>query len=105
LLVRPSRPLITAALVGSGLVIVLWLISRLVGVPIGPDHGATEPFGILDVLASAAEVVTVGAGILSLRYWAGRPLWRLRTWTLSMRGIAFFCVTGAVAATLVGSRS
>jgi hypothetical protein len=69
LLARPTRRLVAAGLAGSGLVVVLWLISRLVGVPIGPDNGSTESFGVLDSLATLAEVATVSAAVLTLRTW------------------------------------
>jgi hypothetical protein len=76
LLVRPTRPLVMAGVIGSGLVVAFWLFSRLVGVPVGPDGGATESFGLLDVLASAAETVTFVGGAVCLlrsRAWGCRP--------------------------------
>jgi hypothetical protein len=44
---------------GNAAVIVLWLLTRLVGVPIGPDAGDTEPFQLLDVTASTCEALVI----------------------------------------------
>ena len=42
---RPRRSVVLAGTIGCGLVVVLWLVSRTLGVPIGPDNGGTEPLG------------------------------------------------------------
>lgn len=105
LLSRPSRALTKAGIAASGLVVVLWLASRLVGVPVGPDNGATESFGQLDVVASAFEVLTVIAGALSLRSWLQTPTWRLRMWTGAMRAAATLCVAGTIALSIISPRS
>ena len=55
-LARPSRGLLLAGAAGNAAVVGLWLVTRLVAVPLGPGAGETEPFGGLDVLASAAEI-------------------------------------------------
>ena len=61
LAVRPSRDLLVAgALVNAGTV-ALWLASRTVGLPLGPEAGAPEQLGVLDVVASAAELLLVVA--------------------------------------------
>lgn len=105
LVVRPTRSLVTAGMAASAVVVALWLVSRLAGVPIGPDHGATEAFGRLDILASVAETATVIAGAFALRRWYGSPTWRLRMWSLNMRAVGTLCIVGAVAAGVVGPRS
>ncbi len=58
-LARPSRPLIAAGLVGNVAVIILWLITRTVGIPLGPAAGSTEAVGGLDVLATMFEIIIV----------------------------------------------
>jgi hypothetical protein len=75
-LCRPSRQLLLAGASASAAVVLLWLATRTVGIPIGPAAGGVESVGVLDVLASLAEVLTVlGAGA-SLRVatppWLGR---------------------------------
>jgi hypothetical protein len=105
LLVRPTRPVVMTGVIGSGLIVAFWLFSRLAGVPVGPDNGGAEPFGLLDIFASAAETLTLVGGAICLLRAAGAPGWRLRTWTVGMRGLATFCVAGSLVASLIGSRS
>jgi hypothetical protein len=84
-LVRPSRRMLAAAAAGSLAVVVLWLVSRFVGVPVGPDNGAVEAVGVLDVVATAAELVTAGACLAVLAGGTLRPAWRWSTWGLALR--------------------
>jgi hypothetical protein len=102
---RPTRRLVLAGVVGSGLIIGLWLVSRLVGVPIGPDNGGTEEFGVLDILATAAEVVVVGCGLRALRSWHLRPTWRWSQWPTAFRLAAPLGVVATVMASLLSARS
>jgi hypothetical protein len=77
-IVRPSRRLLLVGLVGNAVVILVWLISRTTGLPIGPEAGAPEPAAFIDVLSTILEVAIVaGTAMLVLR---GRP-------TPSMRGL------------------
>ncbi len=64
---RPSRgALLCGALVNAAL-IVLWILSRTAGLPIGPQPWVAEPLGTVDAIAAAAEVVIVlAAGCLLL---------------------------------------
>lgn len=66
-LVRARRAELLAALSFSLTVVVLWALTRFVGVPIGPDDGATEGLGVLDVFASACELLTAAALLYLLR--------------------------------------
>src|SRR6266571_4438604 len=50
-IVRPSRRLLRAAILGNALLLAVWLVSRTLGVPLGPDPGIAEPIGLLDALA------------------------------------------------------
>ena len=53
----PSRPLYLAGAVANALVVVLWIVSRTTGVPVGPGAGEAEPVALPDTLATAFEVV------------------------------------------------
>src|SRR5689334_14518097 len=61
LLGRPRRELVALVAYGSAAVVVLWLVSRTTGLPVGPQRWAPEGFGVLDVVSSAAELVTAVA--------------------------------------------
>ena len=77
-IVLPSRRLLLVGLVGNALVVLVWLFSRTIGLPIGPEAGAPEPAAFVDVLSTILEVAIVaGTAMLVLR---GRP-------TPSMRGL------------------
>jgi hypothetical protein len=72
-----ERVLIPAAVVSLGTVAV-WIVSRTVGLPIGPWAGRAEPFGMPDIVASVDELV-LAAVILAIvrpeRRLAARLAW------------------------------
>jgi hypothetical protein len=65
LLVRPSRPLLAVGAIGNLAIVGLWLLTRLVGIPLGPGAGTTEEFGGLDILAAGFEL-TMALGAIAL---------------------------------------
>lgn len=67
LLMRPRVFLLVAGALGNIMTIGLWLVSRTVGLPLGPEAGHPEPVGALDILATTAELVLIGAVVLALR--------------------------------------
>jgi tryptophan-rich sensory protein len=56
---RPSRTLLVAAGLGNAAVIVLWTLTRTVGLPIGPETWQPEAVGALDVISTLFEVALV----------------------------------------------
>src|ERR1700712_1833073 len=52
----PSPRLVMYAAVGSLLVVGLWLVSRTVGLPIGPSIWTPDPVGAIDTIASGDEI-------------------------------------------------
>lgn len=71
----PGRPLLLAGLAGNALVVVVWLVSRTTGLPIGPEAGTPEPSAFLDVLSTVLEVgiVVVVATLLLRRRTSKEP--------------------------------
>ena len=63
------RDLRVVAVLAAGNVatIALWLLTRLVGIPGGPESGTREAFASQDILASALEALTVAAALVLLR--------------------------------------
>ncbi|WP_183095058.1 hypothetical protein [Nocardioides stalactiti] len=55
---RPDRVLFTAGLVGSAVVVAIWAVSRIVGLP-SIAGGRPEPIGALDVAATGWELVVI----------------------------------------------
>jgi len=61
LVLRPDPRVVRAGLVASLAVVSLWAVTRSVGIPLGPERGAIEQVGVLDVIATAAELVAAAA--------------------------------------------
>jgi hypothetical protein len=110
-LARPRRAELSAALAFSLGVVVLWAFTRFVGVPIGPDNGATEELGVLDIFATLAELLSAGALVYVLRsgrYSAQRsvaPAWRWSLWPALTRAILAATVVAVPLLSIFASRS
>jgi hypothetical protein len=61
----PSRLLLVGALIGNAIVVVVWIVSRTVGLPLGPEAWAVEPASFLDVLSTFLEIGIV-AGVATV---------------------------------------
>ena len=63
--VVPDRVLV-AAIVATAAVIAVWLVSRTVGLPIGPWAGEAEAIGVSDAIVTITELVIVAllAGLI-----------------------------------------
>ena len=64
--VRPTRVLLVGGVAGNVAVVLLWLLTRLVAVPLGPGAGQREAFGRLDVFATSCELLVIVAAVLLL---------------------------------------
>jgi len=94
LLRSPSRRLLLAAVAGSLAVIALWVVSRFWGVPVGPDNGATEAIGVLDVTATVLEGLTAVGCFVVWRQDVVRPAWRWSLWSLPVRLLLLVLAVG-----------
>jgi hypothetical protein len=56
---RSNRTLLRAGIAGNGSVVLVWAYTRLIGVPLGPGRGEIESVGVLDILATSAELLIV----------------------------------------------
>ena len=96
MILQPSRSLLVVGLVGNALVVLVWLASRTIGLPIGPEAGAAEPAAFVDVLSTILEIAIVaGAAGLLLR---GRPTTSVRGLTVWL-GLAALVVVLAILTT------
>ena len=66
LLTFRSRLLTSLVAGGNAMIVVLWLVTRVVGIPIGPQAGEVERVQLLDVTASTAEAAVVVCCVLAL---------------------------------------
>jgi FtsP/CotA-like multicopper oxidase with cupredoxin domain len=65
MLLRPSRRLFLAAAAGTAGVIGLYLVSRTVGVPVGPRPGQPEMVGFTDIACTTMELVSLPLFVLA----------------------------------------
>lgn len=62
LLLRPSRSVLLLGIIGNSSTVLLWLVTRVVGMPFfGPEAWGVEKVGVIDVCASASEAAIVVA--------------------------------------------
>lgn len=64
---RSDRWVLAVGSVVNLVVILVWLLSRTVVVPLGPGVGHPEPVALADAVASGFEVLLVAAALILLR--------------------------------------
>jgi hypothetical protein len=75
LLVRPSRGALRATCLLNLVLVGLWIVSRTVGLPVGPEAGVAHAASFVDLTCVALEVALVlAAGVLLVRPTAGAGL-------------------------------
>jgi hypothetical protein len=108
-MMRPSRRVWLAGAVGNALVIVVWILSRTVGLPLGAEAGHAEPVGFVDALSTAYEALLV-AGAAALAWsatsralrsgWARAAIWAVGGLVVPLTLLAVLNAVGAL--TLLG---
>jgi hypothetical protein len=64
---RPSQRIVRYVAAMSAAIVVLYLVSRTTGLPVGPAPWRPEPLGALDIAATGAELVTLVGCAAQLR--------------------------------------
>ncbi|MBI1742268.1 hypothetical protein HYR54_04285 [Candidatus Acetothermia bacterium] len=63
------RTLYMLGIIGNGAIIILYLITRFVGIPfLGPDAGKVEPFTPISVLSKLIELATIVCLVLLMKH-------------------------------------
>jgi hypothetical protein len=86
---------INAAVIG------LWLVSRTIGLPVGPEPWTREAVGTADIVCSALEAVVVVLLVLALRrprVRESRALTRPQRWTVAIGAMGVAVITGVALA-------
>jgi len=99
LVAYPSRRVFALATLNVA-VIATWVVSRTVGVPVGPNSGVAEDVGLPDSIATALEaVIVLGSAVLLWRSRGGRGFRVVRgsRWLVSAAAVA--CVIVAAVST------
>jgi hypothetical protein len=65
---RASRRLLLVGAIGNAATIVVWAVSRTIGLPVGPERWHAEAISPADVVATVLEVVIVMAAATLLRH-------------------------------------
>jgi hypothetical protein len=65
----PTRMVLLLGIVGNSAIVLLYLVTRVVGIPLfGPEAGDVEDVGLVDVCATASEAaIVIALGALLLR--------------------------------------
>lgn len=95
-IVRPTRRLLALGAIGNALVIATWFVSRVWGVPVGPDSWEPEPVSLADALATGFEagIVLLSVAVLVRPALAQRSLRpRLGLAALGTSGLAVAVVS------------
>ncbi len=101
LAVRPTRRLALAMAAGSAALVGVWVVSRTVGLPIGPTPGKPEEIGLTDVICSLLEILSV---VLLLALGVRPPQRRIRrVWLAIVAALPSALLAGGLAATAVAA--
>jgi signal transduction histidine kinase len=63
---RPDRALLVTGAIGNGMIVALWVVTRTIGLPVGPEPWRAENVGAFDVLATVLELTLVVAAVVLL---------------------------------------
>jgi len=63
---RSDKWLAPVGLAGNAACVLLWAVTRAIGIPLGPEAGEVERIGVLDVIATTAEIGVVGLCALAI---------------------------------------
>ena len=100
---RPRRHLLLAGAAGNLAVVALWIASRTVGLPVGPEAGHPEAAGVVDVLAGADELLLAVLVVALLRLRDGTLGLSLRALRILASGGAYALMVGSLVALLLGA--
>ncbi len=65
---KPTRSLLLVGIIGNGLIIGLYLVTRTLGIPFfGPHAGDVEPVGVLDTISKIVELGLIACLIVAWR--------------------------------------
>jgi hypothetical protein len=65
LVLRPWRPMLLLGALGNALIVALWSVDRIWGLPLGPEHWKPESVGFGDGVTAAFELLLL-AGCVAL---------------------------------------
>src|ERR687888_2252868 len=94
-LLRRWRPLLALGALGNGLIVAVWAVDRIWGLPLGPEHWKPDPVGFGDSVTAAFELLLVAGCLTLLARGRERPL------RLSVAAALTLAVAGLTALSLL----
>lgn len=88
-----DRRLLVAGAVGNLAVVGVWLVTRTIGLPFGPNRLQAEAVGLKDLISTYDEAMI--AGVVALILWQSAQF-RARAWLLAT-GWALACASVVIA--------
>ncbi|MGH2536352.1 MAG: hypothetical protein ACRDHL_03040 [Candidatus Promineifilaceae bacterium] len=70
---KTDRTLLMAGIVGNGLILALYLITRTIGIPVGPAVGEVEPVAAWDAISKITELALIVCLVADLSIQPGSP--------------------------------
>jgi hypothetical protein len=109
-LARDTVPIPRLTAAASVAILVLWVVSRTSGIPVGPEPWAAEPWGTADILCAVLEAVVVVLLLVILRSrtpaTTNRKLTRTQLVLLAVGALVMAAITTpALAATQAGEEA
>lgn len=103
-MVRPSRPLLWIGAVGNALVVGVWILSRTMGLPFGPESGEPMGAGFGDGVVTVFEGLVVLGSVFLLIVSTGRRSLRPVTATAAtfLLGLLVVAITALALISVVG---
>jgi predicted branched-subunit amino acid permease len=91
----PRRETMAWGTAATATIVALWVVTRTVGLPVGPQHWTPEPWGRTDGICAAFEIAAVAFGLAMLQ---AHPRTRVRRRPASL-------VVAATVAAVIGATS
>lgn len=98
LVVQPRRWVLAGGVVLQLTIVAVWVLSRVHGVPVGPDASSAEPVGWLDALTTGLEALCAAGALGLLRFRWRRPL--AAVLRVQIATLAVFAVMASTSAAL-----
>jgi hypothetical protein len=103
--VGQSRRRYLAGAALNGAVVLTWLLSRTVGLPLGPHPGVAEPIGPMDAVATLAEVLAVLGSLALARRMRGASSRAVPPGTSAPLRVGFALLAAGFVATVIPESS
>jgi hypothetical protein len=98
----PSPAVWRAGMLGNAAIVALWILTRTVGSPVGPDAHIPEAVGVPDAVASGLELAIVLAALwcVPARRSSQKLVWSVGGITFALTTLALLSIIGVATAVI-----